>query len=117
VTGWPSYTPRYWVPFSSPPTTRRATPPPHGPHREHLFHWLVLSRCRGNNVSAELFPGNGCCTVVCLHSCYLAVGVPYDTAGAKTVSCIQLNDEWCRAKRKRKRWGRRLSEGLNGSCN
>jgi hypothetical protein len=23
--GWPSYTPRYWVPFSSPPTTRRAT--------------------------------------------------------------------------------------------
>jgi hypothetical protein len=24
-TGWPSYTPRYWVPFSSPPTTRRAT--------------------------------------------------------------------------------------------
>jgi hypothetical protein len=23
-TGWPSYTPRYWVPFSSPPTTRRA---------------------------------------------------------------------------------------------
>jgi hypothetical protein len=34
-TGWPSYTPRHWVPFSSPPTTRRATveafyPPPHG---------------------------------------------------------------------------------------
>jgi hypothetical protein len=25
VTGWPSYTPRHWVPFSSPPTTRRAT--------------------------------------------------------------------------------------------
>jgi hypothetical protein len=24
-TGWPSYTPRHWVPFSSPPTTRRAT--------------------------------------------------------------------------------------------
>jgi hypothetical protein len=23
--GWPSYTPRHWVPFSSPPTTRRAT--------------------------------------------------------------------------------------------
>jgi hypothetical protein len=22
---WPSYTPRHWVPFSSPPTTRRAT--------------------------------------------------------------------------------------------
>jgi hypothetical protein len=25
VTGWPGYTPRHWVPFSSPPTTRRAT--------------------------------------------------------------------------------------------
>jgi hypothetical protein len=24
-TGWPSYTPRHWVPFLSPPTTRRAT--------------------------------------------------------------------------------------------
>jgi hypothetical protein len=24
VTGWPSYAPRHWVPFSSPPTTRRA---------------------------------------------------------------------------------------------
>jgi hypothetical protein len=24
-TGWPSYIPRHWVPFSSPPTTRRAT--------------------------------------------------------------------------------------------
>jgi hypothetical protein len=24
-TGWPGYTPRHWVPFSSPPTTRRAT--------------------------------------------------------------------------------------------
>jgi hypothetical protein len=23
-TGWPSYTPRHWVPFSSPHTTRRA---------------------------------------------------------------------------------------------
>jgi hypothetical protein len=25
VTGWPSYTPRHRVPFSSPSTTRRAT--------------------------------------------------------------------------------------------
>jgi hypothetical protein len=24
-TGWPDYTPRHWVPFLSPPTTRRAT--------------------------------------------------------------------------------------------
>jgi hypothetical protein len=24
-TGWPSYTPRHWIPFPSPPTTRRGT--------------------------------------------------------------------------------------------
>jgi hypothetical protein len=24
-TVWPGYTPKHWVPFSSPPTTRRAT--------------------------------------------------------------------------------------------
>jgi hypothetical protein len=35
----------------------------------------VFFRCRGNNVSTELFPGNGCCTVACLHSCYLAMGL------------------------------------------
>jgi hypothetical protein len=34
-TGWPGYTVRHWVPFSSPPTIRRArwrylNPPPHG---------------------------------------------------------------------------------------
>jgi hypothetical protein len=31
-TGWPSYTFRHWVPYSSPPTTRRkySNPPPHG---------------------------------------------------------------------------------------
>jgi hypothetical protein len=28
-----------------------------------------------NVVSTELFPSNGCCTVACLHSCYLAVGL------------------------------------------
>jgi hypothetical protein len=26
-------------------------------------------------VSTELFPSNGCCTVACLHSCYLATGL------------------------------------------
>jgi hypothetical protein len=26
-TGWPGYTPRHWVPFSSPPTTRREFDP------------------------------------------------------------------------------------------
>jgi hypothetical protein len=26
-------------------------------------------------VSKELFPNEGCCTVACLHSCYLTVGL------------------------------------------
>jgi hypothetical protein len=36
--------------------------PRRGPHRKHFFHYCVFSRCRGN-VSTELFPTNGCCTV------------------------------------------------------
>jgi hypothetical protein len=35
----------------------------------------VSSRCRGNNVSTKFFPSNGCCTVVCLHSCYLEMAL------------------------------------------
>jgi hypothetical protein len=38
----------------------------HGPHRQRLFHYCVFSRCQ-ENVSTELFPTNGCCTVTCLH--------------------------------------------------
>jgi hypothetical protein len=80
-TGWPSYTPRHWVPFSSPPTTRRAMMevfgPRHGPQRKRLFHYCVFPRCRGNNLSTELFPSNGYCTVACLHSCYLTMGLHY----------------------------------------
>jgi hypothetical protein len=34
----------------------------------------MFSRCRGN-MSTELFPSNGCCTVACSHSCYLAIGL------------------------------------------
>jgi hypothetical protein len=82
--------------FSSPPTTRRVTVEVfdpastrilsltvkplvlvmhlrHGRHRKHFFHYCVFYRCRGN-VSTELFPSNGCCTVACLHNCYLAKG-------------------------------------------
>jgi hypothetical protein len=39
-TGWPSYTPRHWVPFSSPPTTRRATVEVLDPH----LHTGLLSQ-------------------------------------------------------------------------
>jgi hypothetical protein len=38
----------------------------HLPHRKHIFHYCVFSRCRKNNVFTELFPSNGCCTVECL---------------------------------------------------
>jgi hypothetical protein len=91
-TGWPSYTPRHWVPFSSPPSTSRATAevfepastqgnrqlnllvlviwPWYGPHRKRLFQYCVFSRCRVNKLFTGLFPSNGCCTVTCLHSCY-----------------------------------------------
>jgi hypothetical protein len=41
----------------------------HGPHRKRLFHYCVFFRCRGNNVSTELFPSNGCL----LSSVYAAV--------------------------------------------
>jgi hypothetical protein len=71
--------PRQWVPFSSPPTTRRVTvdlviQPQRRPHRKRLFHYCVFSRYRGN-VSTELLPSNGCCTIAYLHSCYLAMGL------------------------------------------
>jgi hypothetical protein len=41
--------PRHCVPFSSPPTTRRATvviQPQHGSHRKRLFHYCVFSVAR-----------------------------------------------------------------------
>jgi hypothetical protein len=67
-TGWPCYTPRHWIPLSSPSLTRRATvevfkPPPHGrtdwlsltallitsrhvPHRKYLSSVAVSNCCR-----------------------------------------------------------------------
>jgi hypothetical protein len=93
--GWPSYNPRQWVPFSSPPTTHRDTVEVFDPastlekctYRIYSIRYIVPARiakkislplshvllCRGN-VSTEPFPNNGCCTVAWLHSCYLAVG-------------------------------------------
>jgi hypothetical protein len=35
----------------------------------------IIACYRGNNVPTELFPSNGCYTVPCLHSCYLAMGL------------------------------------------
>jgi hypothetical protein len=45
-TGWPDYTPRYWVPFSSPPTTRRAAVEVF----EHASTWgLTHCQCQSQN--------------------------------------------------------------------
>jgi hypothetical protein len=38
--GWPGYTARYWVPFSSPPTTRRATVDVFNPTSTRDTDWL-----------------------------------------------------------------------------
>jgi hypothetical protein len=46
----------------------------HWPHIKCLLLYFEFCRCWGN-VSSELFPSNGCCTVACLHSCYLAMGL------------------------------------------
>jgi hypothetical protein len=51
------------------PTTRG------GPHRNCLFHYCIFCLRRGNNVSTEVFPSNGCCTFACLHRRYLEVGL------------------------------------------
>jgi hypothetical protein len=40
-----------------------------GPHR------LLCVTAPPGNVSTKLFPCNGCCTVACLHTCYLAMGL------------------------------------------
>jgi hypothetical protein len=42
--------------------------------KNSLFHYCVFFRFRGN-VSTGLSLSNGCCTVACLHSCYLATGL------------------------------------------
>jgi hypothetical protein len=56
-TGWPSYTSRHWVPFSLPPTTRRAAveafePPPYGILPLNLFVSL-------NTETVEIIRYNG----------------------------------------------------------
>jgi hypothetical protein len=55
---------------------------------ENVFHYCVLARCRGNNMSKELFPSNGCYAASCLHSCHLAMG-PHITI-CITISCYGI---------------------------
>jgi hypothetical protein len=48
----------------------------HGTDRtENVLPILRVLSLPGNNVFTELFPSNGCYSVACLHSCYLAMGV------------------------------------------
>jgi hypothetical protein len=42
--GWPTYIPRHWVPFSSPPTTRRATVEVFDPPQHDLTTISMYSR-------------------------------------------------------------------------
>jgi hypothetical protein len=49
--------------------------PWHGSHRKRISHYCVFLRYRWNDVSTQLFPSNGCCTVACLHSCYSAMSL------------------------------------------
>jgi hypothetical protein len=49
--------------------------PKYGRHMKYLFLYWVFFRCRGRNVSTELFPSCGYCIVFSLHGCYLAIGL------------------------------------------
>jgi hypothetical protein len=40
----------------------------------------------GKFVSTELFPSNGCCTVACLHSCYLTTGLHITELSVQNIS-------------------------------
>jgi hypothetical protein len=95
----------YCLRFETPPTWRARSPylyPPGTGWPSYLLnsslrspgtnctedassHYCVFSRFRGNNVSTELFPSNGCCTVACLHSCYLAMGLHVTIFTAKFI--------------------------------
>jgi hypothetical protein len=54
-TGWPSYTLRHWVPFSSPPTNCLLITSLHGPHRKHHSSIVALV-----SVAAETYLPNRC---------------------------------------------------------
>jgi hypothetical protein len=59
-TGWPGYTPRHWVPFSSPPTTRRAMV-----LFERAIHWQDISckntlRLRHHTVTNRVSHSTAC---------------------------------------------------------
>jgi hypothetical protein len=72
---------------TSPPSKIKSYPLITQGTTKHLFHYCVFSRRRKNSLSTELFPNNGCCTVACLHSCYLTMGL-HDTILFFCCDCI-----------------------------
>jgi hypothetical protein len=64
--------------YSNPITGRRYIAPARTALKMSL-PIIVFSRCWGNNVSSELSPSNGCCTVSCFHSCFLAMSLHVTT--------------------------------------
>jgi hypothetical protein len=113
-TGWPNYTPTHWVPFSSPPTTRRATASTRGlnsptnyffitifhePNRKHRFQQGVFTDplFRKGLHNSVLLLLRACmlralpCNGRCLQRDYLATGL-YATICAG--QCIPLRYSW-----------------------
>jgi hypothetical protein len=83
-TWWPGYTPKHWVPFSSPPTTRRATVEVFD--TENVSSIMTCSLVpRETTCPQSCTPSNGCCIIACSRSCYLAMGL-HVTIRCKTSS-------------------------------
>jgi hypothetical protein len=90
--GWPGYTPRHWV-TDSIELLVLVIQPQHGPHRKCLLHYCMFSRCRGKNVSSELFPSNGSCAVACLHICFLTMDL-HVTISWRCVDELVITSLW-----------------------
>jgi hypothetical protein len=81
-TGWPNYTPRHWVPFSSPPNTSRVTVEVFEPastrdinpvktFQPYLRSVLMLSSDPCLCIPSDLFPSGSLTKIIYL------VGVPH----------------------------------------
>jgi hypothetical protein len=58
----------------------------HGPNRKCISYYCVFSRCRGNDLSSELFPSNGCSAVTYLHGFYLDITLRVAIMSSSTLS-------------------------------
>jgi hypothetical protein len=67
-TGWPGYTPKHWVPFSSPPTARRATVEVYDPTSTRVSHShsLFYSLYNFGKDQIEITTSNSVSIIVCL---------------------------------------------------